>query len=212
MVQTAHKAFQGFGVVYPDGTRGIKIVKAFTGGAIKTVNQDGSVSYSTPPPTIYELYGGGFAYAAGTPVTNRSHLERIEDPGMRERALKWYDMHGSAMAPPEVVVKEGEPERPTPAYILSNQLPEGKLEEGVNKIPDDILKPPVNSIESLLSSLANSVSALSEDVKKQREEISNIKVMAESKVRKFGDRRLKQFRNVKPKVQETLKVEETPKE
>ena len=69
-----------------------------------------------------------------------------------------------------------------------------------------------SGIESLLASLAKSVSALAEDVKKQREEVSNIKVMAESKVRKFGDRRLKQFRNVKTKVQEPLKIEETPKE
>ena len=210
MVQAAHRNFPGFGVVYPDGIRGIKVVKTFTKGSTKTVNPDGSVSYSTPPPTIHELFGGGFSYADGNPVTNRSHLEGLDDPKMREKALEWFDRHGSAMAPPEVVIKEGETVRPEPAYILSNQLPtEGTIPEKVEEVKAEVA---ASGIESLLASLAKSVSTLAEDVKKQREEISNIKVMAESKVRKFGDRRLKQFRNVKTKVQEPLKIEETPKE
>lgn len=211
MVQVAHKTFQGFGVIYPDGARGIKVVKTFTKGSTKTVNPDGSVSYSTPPPTVHELYGGGFSYAAGTPVTNRVHLEGIDDPKMRERALKWYDTHGSAMAPPEVVVKEGEPERPEPAYILSNQVsPDGTITQ---EIKEGVITPELSPIEALLTSLASSVASLGETIKKQGEELAIVKVMAEKKEKKFGDRRLKQFKNMKIKgVDDKPVAPEFPKE
>ena len=83
--------FPGFGIVYPDGINGIKVVKTFVQGPKKMVQPDGNVEWTTPPPTIHELYGGGFVYASGEPVTDRVHLESITDMKMRDKALRWFD-------------------------------------------------------------------------------------------------------------------------
>ena len=180
MPQVQQKAFPGFGIIYPGGgSMGLKVVKTFTQGSTKIHNSDGSVSFSTPPPTIHELFGGGFAYADGNPVTNRDHLELITDAKMKERALRWFDSHGKAITPEDIVMKpEGdEPERPQPAYILSNQLPEGTLEQGTADIPREEvapttpLPPPSGSDMSLI---AKGLFELMDVVKKQGEEIAKL--------------------------------------
>lgn len=175
MAQVIRKSgFPGYGIVYPGGgATGIKVVKTFTQGSTKTVNPDGSTSYSTPPPTIHELHGGGFCYADGRPVTNKGHLENISDPVMKERALKWYDMHGKAISPEDVVVKEEgqEPERPAPAFILSNQLPEGSLEQGTVEIQKEQVAPIPRPSGDDMSLIAKGLTELMDIVKKQGEEI-----------------------------------------
>ena len=164
MPQAQTKNFPGFGIVYPGGgVTGIKVVKTFTQAPKKIFNSDGSVSYETPPPTIHELFGGGFCYADGKPVSNREHLENISVPDMKERALVWFETHGKAISPSDIVIKEeGEKERPEPDYILSNQLPQQEDEQ-----PDQIK-------ESLMS-IAKSISSLAKMVNEQGKEIAELK-------------------------------------
>jgi len=183
MPQVQQKVSKGFGVVYPGGgSMGLKVVKTFTQGSTKMVHPDGSVTFSTPPPTIHELFGGGFAYADGSPVTNRDHLELITDAKMKERGLQWYDAHGKAITPEDVVVKEDgmEPQRPEPAYILSNQLPEGALEQGAVEIPreqvtvDSIREKISVPLDDTLTMIAKGISDLTTVVAKQGEEIAKL--------------------------------------
>jgi hypothetical protein len=126
MGQAQVSRFPGFGIIYPDGVNGIKVVRTYTQGPSKVVNPDGSVGYTTPPPTILELFGGGFAYADGSPVNDRLHLEMMSDVKMRERALIWFDSHGkvSTIATEDVPPLDLEhKERPEPVYVLSSDLP-----------------------------------------------------------------------------------------
>ena len=171
MPQAQVKNFPGFGIVYPGGgERGIKIVKTFTQAPKKVFHADGSVSYEPPPPTIHELFGGGFCYAGGNPVTDREHLENISDLVMRQKALEWYDKHGRAISPEDVVIREevGEKERPEPAYILSNQLP---------KESDEVTKDMNHKVEKEDGNLAIAkvLSELVALVKKQGKEIDELK-------------------------------------
>jgi hypothetical protein len=125
MAQAQVKQFPGFGIVYPDGVSGIKIVRTYTQGPSKVINPDGSVGYTTPPPTILELFGGGFAYADGSPVIDRAHLEMVSDLKMREKALKWFDESKKMSevsrenVPP---LNLDEKVRPEPIYVLSTEL------------------------------------------------------------------------------------------
>lgn len=171
MPQVQERKFPGYGVVYPGGgVTGIKVVKTFTQAPKKIINADGSVSYNTPSPTVHELHGGGFCYADGKPVTHREHLENITEIKMRERGLQWYEMHGKAIAPSDVVIKEGEMERPEPDYILSNQIiGETEVQEKVAEKPDEI--------KDNLASIAQSISSLATLVKKQGEEIAELKTV-----------------------------------
>ena len=176
MSQPQTKQFPGYGIVSPDGVTGIKVVRTFTDGPSKTINPDGSVSYSTPPPTIHELLGGGFCYADGKPATNREHLELISDIKMRERAIQWYETHGKAITPSDIVVKEeGEKERPEPAYILSNQIPQEQ---------DEVTKDLDNQMQNSLVSIAKSISSLTTLVMKQGEDIEKLKVSPPPKVKR----------------------------
>lgn len=177
MSQPQTRQFPGYGIISPDGVTGIKVVKTFTQGPSKTVNPDGSVSYSTPPPTIHELFGGGFCYANGSPVTNREHLELISDPKMRERAIQWYETHGKAIAPSDIVIKEGESERPEPAFILSNQLPIEEEHEVV-KVVEEREK---NQDES-----PQTIAELKEIIQKQSEQIAKLLTPAKME----GDKKL----------------------
>ena len=183
MPQAQVKNFPGFGIVYPGGgERGIKVVKTFTQAPKKVFNADGSVSYEPPPPTVHELFGGGFCYAGGNPVTDREHLENISDPVMKQRALEWYDKHGKAISLEDVVVREEGQEkvRPEPAYILSNQIPLPEDEvRSVNKQVDK---------EDPLLAIAKAISELATLVKGQGKEIAELKAIPviPSKSRKRG--------------------------
>lgn len=182
MPQPQQRQFPGYGVVYPGGgTTGIKVIHTFTDGPKKMINPDGSVSYGTPSHTIHELYGGGFCYADGKPVTNREHLENITEIQMRERALQWYEIHGKAISPSDVVIKEGETERPIPDYILSNELPQEQ---------DEVTKS-INEVQPKEDSnliIAKAISELAMLVKRQGEEIAQMKAVPPipSKIRKRG--------------------------
>lgn len=163
--QAQVRSFPGYGIVYPDGVSGIKVIGTFSQGPSKTVNPDGSVSYSTPAPTIHELFGGGFAYASGESVTKREHLE-ILPGGMRDRALKWFD--GSREL--SVVAKEDIPplnldekQRPEPVYVLSSDIP-------IENAPPERLteqSPKVDTTTTILAAIAS----LSDIVRKQGEQI-----------------------------------------
>lgn len=187
MAQAQVRAFPGYGIVYPDGVSGIKVVRTFTQGPSKIVNADGSVSFTTPPPTIHELYGGGFAYADGSPVTNREHLEMLPDK-MREKAFEWFDGNRGL----SVVAKEDVPPlnldektRPEPAFILSSELSSStdKVSQVSETIPGD-----VPGYKSVLESIAQSISSLTEMVKTQGEEIAKMKMeRASPAVRKLGN-------------------------
>ena len=161
--------FPGYGVVYPGGgARGIKVVRTFTQGAKKIHQPDGSVEYSIPPPTIHELFGGGFCYADGNPVTSREHLENISNPPMKERALKWFDSKQAAFAPGDIVDKdEVKKERPEPDYILSNEVPENVLlgEKGNGEVsPPDTLQNTLSEMAKAIGSIASGVNTLTDRV------------------------------------------------
>lgn len=175
MVQAQVKQFPGFGVVYPDGVSGIKVIGTFTQGPSKTVNPDGSVAYSTPAPTIHELFGGGFAYASGSPVTNREHLEMLPG-GMRTRALEWFDGHGklSEVAKEDIPpLNLDEKKRPEPVYVLSSELPTATDE--VSKDLDKVVHTDQTELQSSLASIAQSISVLATVVKEQGKQIADLK-------------------------------------
>jgi len=167
MPQAQSKSFPGYGVVYPGGgNRGIKVVKTFTQGQRKMVNPDGSISYDTPPPTIHELHGGGFCYADGRPVTNRQHLENITVPDMKERALVWFEKHGQAISPSDIVMKEEvEKGRPEPDFIRSDEIPQ-ETDEVTEKLNDQM--------QNSLSAIAQSIQALTNMVKNQDERLAKL--------------------------------------
>ena len=200
MVQAQVRSFPGYGVVYPDGVSGIKVVGTFTQGPAKTVNPDGSVVYSTPAPTIHELFGGGFAYASGSPVTHREHLEMLPG-GMRERALKWFDGHGEL----SVVAKENVPplnldeqKRPEPVYVLSSDLPPAtdEVSKGLDEVVHTDQKAGQEEIRDSLASIIQSISSLAEIVKEQGKQITELKSQPiEVKRKKFpSDKRSKMMK------------------
>ncbi len=174
MGQVQAKQFPGYGVVYPDGVSGVKIVRTFTGAGSKIVNPDGSVAYTTPSPTIHELLGGGFVYADGrSPVKIREHLENLSGD-MREKALKWFD-ESREISP---VATDGIPplnldekERPEPTFILSSDLPEEKDEvtKDLNKVVQN------TELQSSLTSIAQAISSLATIVKEQGKQIEELK-------------------------------------
>jgi hypothetical protein len=196
MPQQQSKGFTGYGVVYPDpskGSRGLKVIHTFTRGSTRIHHPDGSVSHTVPPPVIHELYGGGFCYQSGKPVDKRKDLEEIDSPDMKERALKWFDESR------QVTVDENAPTydpnkkaEPQPDYIISSEVPLETLETGQmvqqptyqRKIEEpnevgDLLR----SISSNIGNLVNTVNTqakamvdLTKTVKAQGQEIENIKM------------------------------------
>jgi hypothetical protein len=169
-VQEKVSKFPGYGIIYPEGTdKGLKVVKTFTDGGAKIRQQDGSVTYGIPKPTVHELIGGVFAYASGKPVTKREDLEILPDEKMRERALKWFDSKDLVIPKEAVVDKppEGEKERPEPAWVVSSTIP---LNDGPPQVPisDD---PLIKAIKEVGEALAG----LSSLVAKQGEEIDSMK-------------------------------------
>ncbi len=178
MVQAQARSFPGYGVVYPDGVSGIKVVGTFTQGPSKTVNPDGSVAYSTPAPTIHELFGGGFAYASGSPVTNREHLEMLPG-GMRTRALEWFDGHGklSEVAKEDIPpLNLDEKQRPEPVYVLSSNLPVEK-DEVTKDLDAQVLKDDKQTTPDVdvLSQILLSIKGIAETVKEQGKQIADLK-------------------------------------
>jgi len=177
MAQAQVRTFPGYGVVYPDGVSGIKVVGTFTQGPLKIVNPDGSVAYTTPAPTIHELFGGGFVYSSGSPVTKREHLE-ILPGGMRERALKWFDGSGEL----SVVAKEDIPplnldekQRPEPVYVLSSELP---MKKDVIREDLDIQAlsgPPPVDFPKIINSVFDAIKDLTNTLREQGKQIVELK-------------------------------------
>ena len=162
----AQAKFTGYGIVYPDGVTGIKVVRTFTEGAHRSYNSDGSVRWSTPPPVIHELYGGGFCYQDGNPVTNREHLESITDVNMREDALKWFDgtREISEEATKDVPPLDLEHQRkPEPAFIVSSDMPVG---DPVPEIPQpkDEVKDTGQDLNSMIDTLVKTVNTLADRI------------------------------------------------
>lgn len=177
MVQAQVKKFPGYGVVYPDGVSGVKVIHTYTQGSKRMVNPDGSVSFTTPPPVIHELLGGGFAYADGSPVKDRTHLETIGDVRFRERALRWFDSHGdvSAVATEDVPPLDlDKKERPEPVYVLSKDLPADK-DEVTRELDKQVAKDVELPKQDTLSQILTAISSLAETVKEQGEQIIKMK-------------------------------------
>lgn len=167
---------------------GSKVVQTFTGGPSKIFNPDGSTSYTTPPPTIHELYGGGFSYASGRVVSDRTHLEMITDLKMRERALQWFDGHGKVSqiatenVPPLDLDKKEEPE---PVYVISTDMPIEKDEvtkdlnktvqgaiQGVNVVIEKLNQ---DGLFATMEAIRKNVSAMMDTIKEQGNQISELK-------------------------------------
>ncbi len=156
------KGFPGFGVIYPEGQEtGLRVVRTFTDGGAKIRHSDGTVTYGIPSPTIHEVFGGGFAYASGLPVTKREHLEPLPDQ-MKERALAWFDSK-NLVIPKEAIVEvvDEKKETPKPAYILSSDRPP----------IDEPHKVVANPLDKILEAISN----LSQIVANQGNEIATIK-------------------------------------
>jgi hypothetical protein len=164
MQQAQVARFPGFGIIYPDGRNGIRVVKTFVQGPKKMVQPDGSVEWTTPPPTIHELYGGGFVYASGEPVIDRAHLESITDPKMRVRALAWFDGDkklsevATKDVPPLASDEEREKKKPEPLYVVSTDMaPEGapekleKIEEPSSKVIDKSFSAIMETLGAIMS-------------------------------------------------------------
>ncbi len=185
-VQERVSKFPGYGIIYPEGTdKGLKVVKTFTDGGAKVRQQDGSVTYGIPKPTVHELIGGVFAYASGKPVTNREHLETLPDEKMRERALKWFDVKNLVIPKEAVVDKppEGvEKERPEPAWVISSTIPLGSEPAKVPISDDPIIK--------ALKEVSEVVTGLSAILTKQGEDIEMKKgvKLPGKRGRRFGTR------------------------
>lgn len=177
MPQVQAKQFPGFGVVYPDGVSGIRVVRTVTQAPKKIVNPDGSIGYETPPPTIHELYGGGFAYADGSPVKIREHLLNLPLT-MRERALQWFDGNMGISEKAHDESKPDEKQRPKPVYVLSSDLP--KEQDEVTKDLDKQAQVGVDAFAELLKM----VKTIEQTVKEQAEQIATLKKKPEVKVDK----------------------------
>jgi len=168
------RRFPGYGIVYPDGKTGVKVIETYTEAPKRIFNPDGSKTYTTPPPVIHELFGGGFSYADGLPVTVRQHLENITDHRMREKALRWFDGGGGLSTEARKGVPTLDPEHPTPppetVYVLSSEIQEG---DEVTRGLDAQVKAVPTSPDVLTLVLA-SISSLTDIVTKQGEEIKRI--------------------------------------
>ena len=218
---------KGFGILYPDGVTGIKVVHTFTEAPKKIINPDGSYTHTTPPPTIHELYAGmGFVYASGERVSDRKHLENIADPDMKARALDWYDKHGKVIID-EVIERPESIERPEPAFIASDQVPPEVLETGqmphgqmaqqptYKRRSEEAIEQPnevadlLRSISTNLTGLVNTVgehgkqmSELTKTVKHQQEDIKELKKYPMTKERIAGIAHKKQGEVMKKKWQD----------
>ncbi len=175
MPQVQTKVGPGYGVVYPDGVSGLKVVRTFTQGPSKIINPDGSASYTSSPPTIHELYGGGFSYAGGGLVTNRKHLEGMPPGDMKEKALEWFDSNAIkerlASIPQDDIppLNLEDKKKPEPAWVLSSTLPPmDEVRESKNQPAPEV---PING-DSALDKLAQSIASLVEAVKTQGEKIA----------------------------------------
>jgi hypothetical protein len=178
MPQAQVRQFPGFGVVYPDGISGIKVVRTFTQAPTKIINADGSTSYKTPSPTIHELHGGGFAYADGSPVKIREHLE-VLPPNMKEKALAWFDGDKKLAVQTDIPpLNLDEKERPEPVYVLSSDLPaeKGGVTEELDKKVKEI---------DVFAELLKAVKSIEQTVKEQGEQIVQLK-KSPSVPRKLG--------------------------
>ncbi len=191
-VQT-EKKFPGYGIVYTDGVKGIKVVKTFTEGSKRIVEADGSRSFTTPPPVIHELVGGSFCYADGRLVADRTHLERLPEQ-MRVKALTWFDSKKSVEIPKEAtVLKEGDApkESPEPTWVVSATLP--LMDEASKAQSVEPAKVPVSDdpIIKALKEVSEVVTGLSAILAKQGEDIEMMKKGVKppgKRGRRFGTR------------------------
>lgn len=183
--QAAVRRFPGYGIVYLEKGEGIKVVKTYTQAPAKVIEGDGSVSYTTPPPIIHELFGGGFCYENGSPVSNRSHLENITDMKMRERALKWFS--GERVL--SEVARKDIPPLPDPGerkpgevvYLTSSDLEKEddpvtrKLNERMKTGEEEVVLDPISALAVQMKALVDSVGMVAETVKDQGKQIAELK-------------------------------------
>lgn len=196
MVRQLAKEAPKYGVVYPNKKGGIKIIHAFTDAPKKIIEPDGSVSYTKPAPTIYELYGGGFTYSNGTPVTKRGDLESISSIKMRERALSWFDK-GAEISNDISSVPAFDPDnlkRPEPIYNVSTGIQEDGspakfIEERKNDFvePED-KKPEIPSQSEMTSVVAQVIASLNDTLQAQNRKIESLHKFMEGEMerRKLG--------------------------
>jgi len=183
--QAAVRRFPGYGIVYLEKGEGIKVVRTYTQAPAKVIEGDGSVSYTTPPPTIHELFGGGFCYENGISVNDKIHLENITDGKMRERALKWFS--GERVL--SEVARRDIPSLPDPderkpgevVYLTSSDLEKEddpvtrKLNERVKAGKEEPVLDPISALSAQIMALANSVNIVVTEVKEQGKQISELK-------------------------------------
>lgn len=169
------KRFPGYGIVYPDGVTGLKVVKTYTEAPKRIFNPDGSVSYTTPPPVIHEVFGGGFAYADGSPVTARKHLENITDLKMKDRALMWFDRGGEVSTEAKIGIPVRDPdakqEPPETVFVVSSDFPEKEIKP-TNFQPEEAL-PELTKSEAEM--IREAVRGMLEAIMKQGEDIKTLK-------------------------------------
>ena len=173
MPQAQQGRHPGYGVVYPDPANGIKVVRTFTEGAHRSYNSDGSVTWSTPPPVIHELYGGGFVYQSGAMVDDRKHLECITNVDMREKALKWFDTNQGLS---EEATKDVPPldlenqKRPEPVYAVSSDF----IKEG-NPVPEVVQLVKQEQKPDATAEILSALKDISTTLKAHGEEIERLK-------------------------------------
>ncbi len=187
----------GYGTIYPDGVNGIRVVRTYTEGPKKKFYPDGTPYRTTPPPTIFELFGGGFCYASGQPVNKREDLENIGDPPMRARALKWFDegaeISKKAQGPtrdPEKKLEPGET-----VFVVSSDLPREP-----DAVTGDLTKRQMEqtTISRQMSEISSGISSILEVVKAQGDRIS----LLEGKRTGIALARKKQAESLKKKWQD----------
>ena len=176
------KTYPGFGIVYPDGKSGVKVVRTETEGSRRIHNPDGSTSYTIPHPLIHELYKGGFAYADGSPVTKREDLEVLSNAKMRERALKWFDSNGKISKEATENVPELDlehPKKPDPLYVVSSEVDMGGKDEITQELDQRIKQADtsekLDQVLTGISSLTGIVQKQGDQLKTQAEDIKNLK-------------------------------------
>ena len=179
-VQQQTKQSPRFGIVYLEGGKsGLKVVHTYTEAPKKIINPDGSREYGPPSPTIHELFGGGFAYADGSPVIIREHLERICNPKMRDRGLAWFDGKAKLSETatkdiPPLANKEDPPDssQPRGLYVLSTDLPGEKDEvtEGLNKQVTE-----AEVVNNSFAAIMQSLDTIMHRIDKQDMQIAEIK-------------------------------------
>ena len=110
----------------------------------------------------------------------------IEDEAMKSRALEWFDKHGSVISSEDVVERpEGEEkERPTPAFIRSDQMPQEEdevrrpLDERIandQMRETELRKEETKKDKEAMAVMAEILASLATDIRAMKTDMSSIK-------------------------------------